>query len=110
MLLKREAWDKIGYRADFPPHHFYDRLISTQMLEAGYEIATIGVECDHISGQTVNQEKGYQKMAHDWLDLHWDLESVFDDNHNYDSDIYKLAEATWLDEYRTQKHLIPIKV
>lgn len=112
MVIERKAWNRIGYRDDFPPHHFYDRLISTQMLEAGFTVATLGIEFDHISGQTVNQEKKYQHMAYEWLI--WNTKDIIDDSfdpdHNYDVDMYKYAEEKWLREYKYNKHLIPIKV
>lgn len=110
MIIRRTVWEKIGYRENFPPHHFYDRLIACQMLEAGYEIGTLGIACDHISGQTANQEQSYQRFAFDWLKTHITEEMVFDENHNYDNDIYKIAESQWLAEYRDSKKLFPIKV
>ena len=110
MIIRRETWNKIGVKEGFPPHHFYDRLISTQVLASGYEIAVLGIACDHISGQTVNQESKYQKMAWEWLVRNnitpFPL-SDFDKSHNYDNDIYKLAEKMWMEDY---KNYIPYKV
>lgn len=115
MIISREAWNEIGYREDFPPHHFYDRLISTQMLEKGFEVGVLGIEFDHISGKTVNVEKGYQIMAFEWLKNYHSNISFhpfmnFDETHNYDADIYKTAEDMWLNEYRDTKHIVPIKI
>lgn len=110
MIISREAWNQIGYREDFPPHHFYDRLISTQMLEANFEVGVLGIAFDHISGQTVNQEKGYQTMAFDWLNNHGLIIGGFDPNHNYDENMYRLAEKLWLGEYRDIKRIVPIKI
>ena len=115
MIISRFAWNTIGYRKDFPPHHFYDRLISTQMLENRFKVGILGIECDHISGQTVNQEDGYQHMAYDWLQKHYGRINYtpylnLDTKMNYDGDIYNIAEHQWLTEYRDKKHLIPIVV
>lgn len=111
MIISRDAWNKIGYRNDFPPHHFYDRLIATQMLERGIEVGVIGIEFDHISGQTVNQEKKYQQMAYDWLTTNIrGYFNGFEDDINYDQDIYQVAEKKWLYEYRDKKHILPIKI
>lgn len=110
MIIRREAWEEISYREDFPPHHFYDRLISCQMLDVRWEIEVIGVECDHISGQTVNQEPGYQNMAYQWLSDNKKISELIRWNNNYDSDIYKISEEMWLNEYKDIKHLIPIRV
>lgn len=104
MVLRRTAWEKIGYRENFPPHHFYDRLISTQMLEAGFKVAVLGIECDHISGQTVGGEK-YFNFAKEWCEKN----GIFGAD-NPDHVVYTQAEHQWLTEYRDQKHLVPIRV
>ncbi len=120
MIIKRSAWNKIGFRENFPPHHFYDRLISAQMLEAGFKVGVLGIACDHISGQTVNQESDYHKMAYDWLKSHQPIRAldrgqVVDrtygefEGRNYDEDIYGAAEHMFLLEYRDIKHLVPYK-
>lgn len=104
MVIRRSSWEKIGYRVDFPPHHFYDRLISTQMLEAGYKVKVLGIACDHISGQTVGG-KQYYDFAKAWCEAN----GLFGAN-NPDQVVYAQAEHMWLMEYRDQKKLVPIKV
>jgi len=117
MIIKRDAWNDIGVKEGFPPHHFYDRLISTQLLEKNWQIGVLGIEIDHFSGQTVNTQKEYQQMAWEWLWRNGHLEDKtvdgltylpFDTAHNYDEDIYRLAEKMWMDEYRP-KGFIPYK-
>lgn len=109
MIIRRRAWQEIGVKENFPPHHFYDRLISTQLLEKGWDIGVLGIACDHISGQTVNQEPKYQKMAWEWLRTHGGAVNDFDDRFNYDHPMYLMAERKWLEEYRS-KGFIPFKV
>lgn len=104
MIINRDAWEDVGSRDDFPPHHFYDRLISTQLLEKGWDIAVLGVACDHFSGQTVNQEDSYHIMAENWCNKNGVAFEV-----GWDNTIYKEAERRWLKEYRDEKHLIPLK-
>lgn len=110
MIIKRGCFFN---RVEFPPHHFYDRLISTQMHEQGFEVGVLGIACDHISGQTVNQEPAYQKMAYEWLKERMTIFDMkypdFDPNKNYDTDIYQIAESMWLEEYR-KKGLVPCHV
>lgn len=107
MIITRKAWKRIGFRADFPPHHFYDRLISTQMLEAGFKVGVLGVACDHLGGQTVSRETRYGEMGHEWLKAH---DPKFIGGANIDQMIYEKAESMWLREYRDRKHLVPICV
>ena len=108
MIIRREAWNDIGYREKFVPHHFYDRLISCQLLEKKWDIGVLGIACDHFSGQTVGHEKSYNDMAEEWcrnniLNIFWRKD------YNWDGTMYDEAERRFLLEYRTQKHLIPIK-
>jgi GT2 family glycosyltransferase len=111
MVLNRQAWERIGSRDNFPPHHFYDRLISTQMLEAGFMVGVLGIAFDHISGQTVNREREYQVMAHKWLSgCHGPFYGLpFVEGFNYDLPMYATAERMWLEEYRG-KGLVPTRV
>lgn len=107
MIFRREVLEKIKQRDDFPPHHFYDRLLSTETRELGYEMGVLGIGCDHISGQTVNQESAYDIMAKAWAEAHG-LQK--DGLQNWDSVIYREAERQWLAEYRGTKQLIPCRV
>lgn len=111
MVIRRSAWEKIGYREGFPPHHFYDRLISTQMLEAGLEVGVLGIACDHISGQTVGGQ-AYVDFAKEWATKHIPPDRwVGNPPHwNADMTVYREAESQWLHEYRDQKHIVPIRV
>jgi glycosyltransferase involved in cell wall biosynthesis len=108
MVFRRSVLEQIKQRLDFPPHHFYDRLLSCEVRELGYEVGVLGVGCDHISGQTVNQEEAYQIVfAREWAEKHNLRPS---EGANWDSVIYKEAERQWLLEYRDKKHFIPCKV
>lgn len=107
MILRRTALEQIGERENFPPHHFYDRLISTQLLELGWKIGVLGVACDHVSGQTANQESKWQDFAKEWCVSHNILPSSL--GVNWDQEVYKEAERQWLTEYRDLKHFIPRK-
>lgn len=106
MILRREAWNQIGYREGFPIHHFYDRLICTQMLEANWQVAVLGIAFDHISGQTVGHEVAYDIAVKKYCDE----QGIPFDGIGWDSTIYREAEKRWLREYRDEKHFIPIKV
>ena len=111
MIFRREVLEKIKERKDFPPHHFYDRLLSCETREAGYEVGVLGIGCDHINGQTANQEPAYHTFAERWATAHR-LEPTINSEGkpNWDNTIYKEAEKQWLTEYRDQKHLVPCKV
>ena len=106
MIFRRSVLEEIPRRKDFPPHHFYDRLLSCEVRERGSRMGVLGVKCDHISGQTVNQESSYQVMAREWLEEH----KVWYEAGKEDSAIYNAAEQMWLKEYRAIKKLVPCRV
>lgn len=105
MVFRRSVLEAIPQREAFPPHHFYDRLLSSEVRERGWTMATLGVEFDHISGQTVAHEPKYELMAQAWCEAHGIAKT-----HNWDDAVYHEAERQWLREYRDEKHLVPCKV
>lgn len=107
MIFRRICLEVIPQRPDFPPHHFYDRLLSCEVRERGWQMATLGIGCDHISGQTVNQESGYQDMAREWAEAHG---LTLMGHHNWDSVVYESAGRQWLTEYKDQKGMVPCRV
>ena len=104
MIFRRKVLEQISQRNNFPPHHFYDRLLCCEVMEQGYDVGVLGIGCDHISGQTVNQENAYSIMAEEWCKNH-----NINITHNWDDAIYHEAERQWLSEYRDTKHFIPRK-
>jgi hypothetical protein len=106
MVFRRSVLSAVPHWPNFPPHHFYDRLLSCQVMELGYLVAVLGIACDHISGQTANSSDGYRDLARNWCRLHLGLEHSSD----WDHEIYRQAEARWLHEYRERKHFIPLQV
>ena len=127
MIFRKKYLDEIGFRDDFPPHHFYDRLLSCQVLERGYQVGILGIACDHISGQVVNSEKKYHEMVGNWMKERYGSPEEwiqrFSDwwandlnpskgkmPNNNDAWVYMEAERQFLTEYRDQKHFIPLKV
>jgi len=110
MVIRRNAWATIGFRPEFPPHHFYDRLISTQMLEAKYKVAVLGIACDHLGGQTVSKEQRYPDMAQEWCEKHVQPDRYVGNPVSWDMTVYREAEFQWLREFRDRKHLVPIRV
>jgi cellulose synthase/poly-beta-1,6-N-acetylglucosamine synthase-like glycosyltransferase len=106
MILRRSVLEQIPERKNFPPHHFYDRMLSCEVIEKGFEVGVLGVGFDHISGQTVNTQDSYQDMAKEWCEAH----GVPKDPGGWDATIYQEAEKQWLTEYRDTKHMVPFKV
>lgn len=112
MIFRRHVLEKIAPRKNFPPHHFYDKLLSCEVRELGYSVGVLGVACDHISGQTVNQEEKYRTMAEEWSRANLTEDKFVGNPHDWqwDGTVYREAERQWLAEYRDQKKFIPCKV
>jgi hypothetical protein len=110
MVFRASVLAQIPERKDFPPHHFYDRLLSCEVREKGYEVGVLGIGCDHISGQTVNTQTTYHDFAKKWAETRG-IEPQRDaaGNPNWDNTLYKTAEKIWMDEY-SRKGLIPCLV
>lgn len=127
MIFKRSVLESLEYLDGFPLHHFYDRIMSVQVIEAGYKIGILGVECDHISGQTANQESTYVESARQWCKKHLNIDEPqqwvdlnrawFESTSNpsrghspngWDHVLYLEAERRFLQVYRDVKRLVPM--
>jgi hypothetical protein len=84
------------------PAHFYDKIWPMRAIEAGYHVAVMGVEVDHMGGITLVAETQYTKDMYRWC-----RENGIDDQGNPNLAVYLEAEHRFLHEYRDTKHLIP---
>lgn len=111
MAINRDVWNKIGYRENRPPHHYYDRFISCQVLEIGYDIWVLGIGCDHIGGQVASKEKKYFNTAKMWCQKN-NIEPIKDDsgNINWDITMHTEAKRLFLKEWRDEKKFIPREI
>lgn len=113
MLKQLPASEESGYA----PHHFYDRILSCEVLNRGWHIAMIGIQCDHSGGGTglckvphegpelgvLNRDELYKK----WLTQ---KEIPFTAEDNLDLLVYKEAERIFLDKWRDSMQFVPVKV
>lgn len=106
MVFRRATLEAISPRPDFPPHHFYDRLLCCQVIEGGWEVGVLGIACDHISSQTANERSGYFELARRWCLAHRNIS----ESSNWDLEVYRAAEEMWLGEYREVKRMVPMRV
>lgn len=127
MIFKREVLDQIPFKENMAPHHHYDRLMSLQAIEMGYKVGVLGVEFDHISGQTSNTQAGWQETSKRWFKEHLGINTpqewavirgdwVRASNNpsrgkvpdQWDHCAYLESEYQFLKEYRDEKHLVPL--
>lgn len=51
MIFRRSTLEQLTpQEGTYAPEHFYDRLMSCEVLERGGHVATLGIACDHFSG------------------------------------------------------------
>ncbi len=96
------------------PGHFYDRVLSCEVLYRNYHVAIVGIDADHFSGGTglcrvpgeqlglVNRDALYRK----WLKEH----NLPADVENPDIEIYKEGERRFLGKWRDELKFIPLRV
>jgi glycosyltransferase involved in cell wall biosynthesis len=120
MIFRKEALEAIGFVEDMPPHHFYDKLMSCQTIEKGWEVWGIGIECDHISYQTSGTQDKYTMLIKEWAKKYLDIDNCQEyckREHigsspidGWDFICYREAERRFLKEYRDNKHFIPLSI
>ncbi len=113
MLKQLPAQEESGYA----PHHFYDRILSCEILSKYWHIAMIGIQCDHSGGGT-----GLCKVPHEGVELgvlnrnesykKWLTQKSisFKEDDNLDLVVYKEAEKIFLNKWRDQLAFLPLKV
>lgn len=112
---------------DMPPHHFYDRLMSMQVIEAGFRVGILGIAFSHLNGQTANVQEKWHNYAKEWCEKNlgittpqewvernreWWTNTMNPSRghtpNGYDHVIYLEAEKRFLAEYRDTKHIVPM--
>jgi hypothetical protein len=106
LIFRRATLQENGFRSDFPPHHFYDRLISCQVLERGWRMAVHGIACADLGEHTAVREQAYHAPATQWVKAR-DTPMLVD---NADLAVYREGERQFLTEWRDEKRFIPLTV
>ena len=108
MMFRRSAIPDLVTEADPWEHltlaHFYDRIWPVRLVEKGWHVATLGVECDHLGGMTTAGNMRYRNDCIAWLD---ERGLPYEDP---ETEMYLVAERRYLGEYRDAKHFIPMIV
>ena len=128
MIFRKSVFDQIEFKPQYACHHFYDRLMSCQVIELGYTIGILGVEFDHVSGQTANTQQKWQDTSAAWFKINLGIDTpqewakVREDwvqrgrmnpsagkvPDQWDYAAYLEGEYQFLKEYRDEKHLVPL--
>lgn len=105
MMFRRDVIPQLMHEKDpwkdITLAHFYDRIWPCRTIEAGYRVATLGVECDHIGGLTCVANMRYRNDCIAWLD---ERGIKYEDP---ETEMYLVAERRFLGEYRDEKRFLP---
>lgn len=101
----------------YAPHHFYDRILSCEILNRKWHIALFGLDVDHLAGGTgmiavphegpelgvLNRNELYKR----WLTSKG---IAFKEDDNLDLIVYRKAEQIFLSKWKDELKFIPVKV
>lgn len=95
MIWRVAALRQIGIPDDYPPHHWYDRLLSVRTIDAGWHAATIGIAFDHAGSLTHGKpETQWHAFADRWCRAHG-----IDPGDNSDHAVYHYGETLFVETY-----------
>jgi hypothetical protein len=86
-------------------NHFGDRIWPMRAIENEWRVGVLGIEIDHMGGQTVVGIPRIEEDSRKWCEAHGIAKP--DPAMQWGTVVYLYAENLWLSEYRDQKHLIP---
>ena len=69
MILRRDALLQLPpQEGNYAPEHFYDRILSCEVLRNGGHIAVLGIDCDHFSGGIGDGMAKADALRRRWLE------------------------------------------
>jgi hypothetical protein len=81
MIFRRSALEQLTpQEGHYAPEHFYDRILSCEVIERGGHVAVLGIECDHFSGGIGPGMPKADALRRRWLDaehLPYDPEDTY---------------------------------
>jgi hypothetical protein len=68
MIFRKSELEQLTpQEGHYAPFHFYDRILSCEVLSRGGHIAVIGIDCDHFSGGTAGGSGEANSLMLKWL-------------------------------------------
>lgn len=80
----------------YAPEHFYDRLLSCEVIEKGHRVAVLGVDCDHFSGGIGDGVHKADALRRKWLDA----EGISYDPADSYGAVYRESERRFFARYK----------
>ncbi len=80
MCFRLDILNQVGIPDDMPPHHWYDRIMTLRIIDAGWRAATLGIAFDHDGG---GSSGGLMEFSKNWCE-----ENGLDPGENPDLTMY----------------------
>lgn len=106
MMFRRNVIPRLKISDDILLYHFYDKIWSMRVIEAGYNVAVLGLALDHIGGMTATADEKYKEDAKLFC-LEHRIPLIEDDA---EKTLYYEGERRLLSEYRDKKSYIPCRI
>ena len=69
MIFRRSTLEQLTpQEGTYAPEHFYDRILSCEVIERGGHVATLGVACDHFGGGIGPGMASADRLRQRWLE------------------------------------------
>jgi GT2 family glycosyltransferase len=107
MAIRKPVVSCLGVDDNIALNHFGDRVWPLRAIEAGWRVGVLGVEIDHMGGQTLVLVPKIEKDSQDWLDK---FGIPVPEGMSAGTAVYLESERRYLTEYRDLKRMIPGRV
>jgi len=107
ICLRQPLVRLLGVDDNIALNHFGDRVWPLRIIEHGWHVAVLGVEIDHMSGQTVVGIKKIEEDSRKWCEKH---HVPIPDGMQAGTVVYLESERRYLTEYRDLKRMVPGRV
>lgn len=107
MAMRQPVVRVLGVDDNIALNHFGDRVWPLRAIENGWHVGVLGIEIDHMGGQTTVLVPKIEEDSRLWLEQH---HIEIPEGVTAATAVYLESERRYLTEYRDQKHMIPARV
>lgn len=97
MILRRTTLEQLTpQEGHYAPEHFYDRLLSCEIIQRGGHIGVLGIDCDHFSGGIGDGMSKADELRRRWLTE----EGIKFDPDNTYAEVYHESQRRFFERYK----------
>lgn len=107
MAIRQPVVRILGVDDNIALNHFGDRVWPLRAIENGWHVGVLGIEIDHMGGQTVVLIEKIEEDSRKWCEQH---HVEIPAGVSAGTAVYLESERRYLTEYRDRKHMVPGRV